>query len=1006
MSIKKHMDLDTLANVVSAIPSNIFFKDTDLKYVFSSHIWEQVENGGDENFDIYGKTDRDIRRDTANLDNVEKSDRKIIETGEGTCYTIKSEVDGHIQYLDLIKEPVKDKDGNIIGIVGLINDVTRVTKELSDSLESEKAYHDALKRGSHLAYAANLTKDLLLEDLIEKVEDREINLLDLVGMKVPCCFSEMMKKYAEVVLKGDCQKVFTDFHEPERLIELFNQGENVITQEMRLDVNALDGGKDEVWSYETALLMKNSDGDIIAFFTVNDTTEARQKEEQIRLQLEENVKEAERVANMKSDFLANMSHEIRTPMNAVIGMAEMALREDLPDAAKDYINQIKSSGSALLNIINDILDFSKIESGKMDIIPDNYEPLSLIHDVSGIIMSRIGEKNLELVGTIDPDLPVGLFGDALRVRQVMINFANNAVKFTEQGYVRVDISFEKISDDEVLLKTYIIDTGIGIKEEDLKKLFVSFQQVDSKRNRNIEGTGLGLAICSQLVELMGGNISVTSEYGKGSCFGFSIPQKVTDWSPCVDIKDKDNEMVISYLEKGPTRDLLNEVLDKLSVEYYPFEQVGNIKEEHNESFENKKLYFLTSYGIYTEKLKQYVEAHPEIQFIVVCELNCMPENTNSANVLYIKKPISSIGIAMALNNDVFHPVTSEAMEFDFEAPDARVLIVDDNEVNLVVAEGLLKPLNMQITTALSGKKALEYLDAEQFDIVFMDHMMPELDGVETTRIIRRMHPELDNMPVIALSANAVGNAKEMFLSEGMNDFVAKPIELRTITSKIRQWLPNEKIKRSIKTDEDKAAPKTSEEKLVIGDLDIDAAVSLIGSQDIYLTILEAYFGAIKAKAEVIKNAEAKEDISTYTIEVHALKSSSKQIGAMELSDMAKELEACGNAKDLATIHEKTGALLERYLGYYDILSEVFKTEEETGDKEPISPEALADYFEKMLTAADELDMDLMEEISKEMDKFSYEGDAKDYMESLKEAAANIDVDSIEEIITNWKNLIG
>lgn len=1003
MSIEKHIDLETLAKVIETIPSNIFFKDMDLKYVFSSHIWEQVDDGGEEDFDIYGKTDRDIRKDTANLENVERADRAIINTGKGENYTIKSEVNGHIQYLDITKEPVRDADGNIIGIVGLVNDVTRVTQEMSDRLENEKAYQEAMKAGALLAYNVNLSLDLLKEELIEEINGEAVNLLDLIGMQAPCCFSEMVEKYSNVVLCKESREEYVEFHNPDRLIKLFYEGQREVTKEFKMLVNGIDGNIKEVWSYETVLLMKNSKSEVIAFFTINDTTEARKKEEEIRHQLEENVKEAERVANMKSDFLANMSHEIRTPMNAVIGMAEMALREDLPDAARDYINQIKTSGNVLLNIINDILDFSKIDSGKIDIIPDNYDPLSLIHDISGVIMTRIGEKELELVVTINPTLPIGLYGDAMRLRQIIINLANNAVKFTEKGYVKVDVNYEKTAEDEIMLTVSVIDTGMGIKEEDLGRLFVSFQQVDSKRNRNIEGTGLGLAICAKLIELMGGTIGVTSEYGKGSKFTFSVPQKVTNWTPSVEIKDKDQKMVIGFWEGSAISNIFYETIDSLSVENYHFDQIGNIKDEHAESFEKKKIYFVTNYIIYSEKLIQYVDAHPEIQFIVLCDLTILDDNSRS-NVLFIKKPLSTVGLAMALNNELFYAMEEDAMEFDFVAPDAKVLIVDDNEVNLVVAEGLLEPLKMQVTTALSGQKALELLENEQFDLIFMDHMMPEMDGVETTKNIRKLHPELDSMPIIALSANAVGNAKEMFLSEGMNDFVAKPIEVRTITNKIRQWLPNEKIKKGL-GEEVKAASIESEEKLVIGDLDIDAAVALIGSQKLYLTILEKYFSAIKAKAEVIRSCEESGDIKTYTIEVHALKSSSKQIGAMELSEMAKELEACGNAEDTVAIHEKTPDLLEKYLSYYDVLKPMFESEEEPTEKIEITNDQLLEFFEKMITAAEELDMDLMEETANEMDKYAYEGEAVDLMTKLKEAAENIDVDGIEEIIANWKNLL-
>ncbi|MGN0612963.1 MAG: PocR ligand-binding domain-containing protein, partial [Porcipelethomonas sp.] len=243
--------------------------------------------------------------------------------------------------------------------------------------------------------------------------------------------------------------------------------------------------------------------------------------------------EIEKASNMKSDFLANMSHEIRTPMNAVLGMTDLALREEMSPAAKDYIHQIKASAKNLLVIINDILDFSKIESGKMDIINVAHEPLSVVNDLASIANSRIGNKDIEFTMDIEPDMPQTVFGDNIRIHQILLNLITNAVKFTQRGEVHLRIRCIRESDEKVIMKAAVSDTGIGIKEENLKKLFHSFQQVDSKRNRNIEGTGLGLAISKQLLELMGGNISVSSEYGKGSTFFFKVPLKIIDKTPAI-----------------------------------------------------------------------------------------------------------------------------------------------------------------------------------------------------------------------------------------------------------------------------------------------------------------------------------------------------------------------------------------------------------------------------------------------------------------------------------------
>lgn len=275
--------------------------------------------------------------------------------------------------------------------------------------------------------------------------------------------------------------------------------------------------------------------------------------------------ELKREAHMKSDFLANMSHEIRTPMNAVIGMAEMALREELPPVAKEYVKQIKASSKTLLTIINDILDFSKIESGKMDINLAEYELFSIVKDVSSFIMARIGDKKLEFVVDVAPDIPRQLMGDRIRIQQVILNLVTNAVKFTKEGCVYLSISHEKKSEREILMKILVQDTGIGIKKEDMGKLFQSFQQVDSKRNRNIEGTGLGLAISKQLITLMNGRIEVNSEYGKGSCFSFEIPQIVVDAAPAIEVGAEqrtakvvgllcDNEYILRNIEK-----MLNEL---------------------------------------------------------------------------------------------------------------------------------------------------------------------------------------------------------------------------------------------------------------------------------------------------------------------------------------------------------------------------------------------------------------------------------------------------------------
>lgn len=712
--------------------------------------------------------------------------------------------------------------------------------------------------------------------------------------------------------------------------------------------------------------------------------------------------EMERVANMKTDFLANMSHEIRTPMNAVIGMAEMALREDLKPEVRDYIVQIKSSGNALLNIINDILDFSKIESGKMDITPEEYEPSSLLYDVSNILITRVKNKDTELIVSVDPSLPSVLVGDDFRLRQILINLANNAIKFTHQGRVKLDISYEKLDETHIMLKGRVNDTGIGIKKEDMGKLFESFQQVDSKRNRNVEGTGLGLAITKRLLGMMGGDISVESIYGKGSTFSFMLPQEVKDPAPCMEVKYREWIFAIGYWGNiFFSRQFYND-MKRLGIDTAPLtalDRFDTLYEMYELAMKDKQIFFFTDEKHYAEEMELFVQEHPEIQFVVLTDFYKVTAS-EIPNVYFLKKPLSTIGISMVLNcYDSMPHSDAEAFEFDFIAPEARVLIVDDNEVNLTVSEGLLEPLKMKITTAASGKEALQLLGEQKFDLVFMDHMMPELDGVETTRIIRRLHPNLDDMPIIALSANAVGDARKMFLAEGMNDFVAKPIELRAIVAKIRRWLPPEKIIKG-----GVAEAETVTEELKVGDLDTASALRLLGSPKLFWTILKKYYEAIEPKSVAIKKYEQDGDVKAYTIEVHALKSSSKQIGAWKLAALAEELELAGKQNDLDTIKKKTDQLLQLYVAYLDVFKPFVgeKKEQGKGQKKYASRAQMQEFFARMEEVIEELDMDGMENMIAQMERYAYKGNAVGYFEELKTAVGNIDVELCDAIIKKWR----
>jgi len=491
-------------------------------------------------------------------------------------------------------------------------------------------------------------------------------------------------------------------------------------------------------------------------------------------------------AQIKSNFLANMSHEIRTPMNAILGMTELILDESINDNVLAHATDISNACRGLLTILNDILDISKIESGKLEIVPQRYHVSSLLIDVISIIRQQLEKKRVYFAVHIDTNIPSELIGDEIRIKQILINLLINAVKFTSEGQVSLSVS-SQIEGGDCRLTFSVSDTGIGIKQEDWDKVFVLFEQIDTKKNRNIEGTGLGLSISKQLAEMMDGFIEMESEYGIGSTFTVVVKQGIANRHPIAALKNQMKNAVLIYESRPLVLQSVTSTLDSLGCSY---KICSNRSEIHNLLDESKYDYIFLS-PLSVNMVQELVAQKQQEPIIVVLDGDGNPYT--KSNVISLAMPIHCMQLANIFNDefDGYDNRIHAMQTVKIFAPWAKVLVVDDNAVNLRVAAGLLKTYGIQADVALSGMRAVEMVQEKEYNLVFMDHMMPVMDGIDTAIAIRSLGEKYAQLPIIALTANAVGGMKEMFMAEGLNDFLPKPMEASKLNAILRKWLPSD-----------------------------------------------------------------------------------------------------------------------------------------------------------------------------------------------------------------------
>ena len=570
-------------------------------------------------------------------------------------------------------------------------------------------------------------------------------------------------------------------------------------------------------------------------------------------------------------------------------------------------------------LVTDILDFSQLQQGKMNLEEEAYNITSTINDIINMAMAKKGDKQIELIVDCDASIPCGLMGDEKKIRRVIMNLVDNAIKFTNEGGVIINVHARK-ENYGINLCVSVRDTGIGMEDVSLEKLFTSFSQVDTRRNRQEGGVGLGLAISKELVQKMGGTITVRSYPGKGSIFRFVVPQKVLDEKPIGQVENRERINIAAYFDmeqfdmltiRDEYTGIIAGMIKQLRVKCHICRNLAELKRREDHTVFSHIFISLEEY----QEDEAYFDRLAKTAKVIIAIDRPREKYLSNPDLIRLYKPFYILPVVSILNgsrgSEGGRQITRPGK---FTAPSAHVLIVDDNRMNIRVVEGLLKEYQIRVTYAVNGNEALELIENMSYDFVFMDHMMPEMDGVETMHRIRdKVGHYYQKVPIIALTANAAPGNREMFLEEGFNDFISKPIELSVLERVLRRNLPEEKLIFQTKQTEAVREKKEPEEQLSIGSLDVEKGMLYCGGKEAYLSILEAYYEEREENRAVLDNLFAKHDWKDYTIKVHAFKSMMQNIGALPLAAKAKALELAGKRGDIGYIMDHHEELIGEYL---------------------------------------------------------------------------------------------
>lgn len=675
-----------------------------------------------------------------------------------------------------------------------------------------------------------------------------------------------------------------------------------------------------------------------------------------RNQNEENIKNVisryQKAERTKDDFLANISHEIRTPINTIAGMSEILANEDLKDDVREKVQDLQGASRNLVTLVSDMLDFAEIQSGKLELTESSYNLTSTINDIVNIINNQKKNKEIEFILDIDTDIPALLVGDEQKLKRAMLNILSNAVKFTEVGCVVLEISCRRERYGVNLCIT-VRDTGIGIDSSQLHNVFNSFSMVDTKRNRQEGGVGLGLAIAQAIIEKMGGFISVRSKKGEGSEFQIIVPQKVEQYEPMIVLENPLRFNVLVYIDmnqffisavKSEYGNNIRNITENLGIVVHVCRNLNELKRRIERNYITH--IFITLYE-YTMDESYFNGLAKQTGVVIILE-ETEDYRVHSDDIIRLYKPFYALPVSIILKGGKrYNNLSRENMNRNmFIAPDAKILIVDDNTINLRVESSLMKNYRFTIDTALSGMEALEKLESKDYDMVFMDHMMPEMDGVDTLHRIRdKAGIYYANIPVIALTANAVAGAKEMLIAEGFQDFLSKPVEIASMHRILEKYLPDAK---KIYDFEDDATDVQSGETVyndhetiyeqlhnpqasvkepgaetaredTAADIDEKQGTLYCGSLEDFEDILKIHYEDYEENSRKIQAFYDSKDWKNYVILVHGLKSSMKSVGIMKLSDMCLGLELAGKENRIDYILKNHDAMMAEYGRIHDVI---------------------------------------------------------------------------------------